>query len=241
MDQQRRNGLLGRIADGLRAHGLVLFGGFAPQESDRVLALPDGNPAASLLMVGNAGSSIWRSFAASPEAGDGGPDPLDRWSKRILGRLAAEAGGRAIFPSDGPPYPPFVDWAKRAAPVRESPLGMLIHPVYGLWHAYRGALALGEAVPPSPSDPGTYPCDACVEKPCLTTCPVSAFAPDDRPGGYRVDDCVGHIETPAGADCLELGCRARRACPVGRAFVYDAPQAAFHMAAFLTARQGRGV
>jgi len=227
--------ILDRIGDGLKAQGLLLFGGFQPDAADGVPPLPDGRAAKALLMIGNAGPAAWAAFAAAPEAADGAPDPMDRWSKRVLGPLAAEHGGAAVFPSDGPPYPPFVAWAKRAAPVRESPLGMLIHPVYGLWHAYRGALVLPERLPLSGPAPEDYPCDSCADKPCLTTCPVSAFGPE----GYRVADCVDHIETPLGADCVSLGCRARRACPIGRAYVYDPPQAAFHMEAFLGARQMR--
>jgi len=219
----------------LRVQGLTLFGGFAPRAADRVPRLPDGRAAATLLMIGNAGPAAWTAFAKAPEAADGAPHPMDRWSKRVLGRLAEEQDGAALFPSDGPPYPPFVAWAKRAAPVRESPLGMLIHPVYGLWHAYRGALALPERLPLPEPEPRTFPCDSCADKPCLTTCPVSAFRPD----GYHVGDCAGHIATPAGTDCMALGCRARRACPIGRDYVYDPPQAAFHMEAFLRGRRGR--
>jgi hypothetical protein len=227
--------ILDRIEDGLKAQGLLMFGGFAPDATDSVPPLPDGRAPATLLMIGNAGPAAWAAFSAAPEAADGASHPMDRWSKRVLGRLAAEHDGSAIFPSDGPPYPPFVAWAKRAAPVRESPLGMLIHPVYGLWHAYRGALALPERLPLAAQEAQATPCDSCEDKPCLTTCPVSAFGPE----GYRVADCVGHIETPQGEDCVALGCRARRACPIGRAYVYDPPQAAFHMEAFLGARQMR--
>ncbi len=39
---------------------------------------------------------------------------------------------------------------------------------------------------------------------------------------------------------MDLGCRARRACPVGREYFYDPEQAAFHMRAFLDARQAVG-
>jgi hypothetical protein len=229
--------ILEGIEAALKAQGLLLFGGFRPDESDGVPPLPDGRPVATLLMAGNAGPTAWQTFAATPEAGDGAPNPMDRWSKRVLGRLARAHGGIALFPSDGPPYPPFVAWAKRAAPVRESPLGMLIHPVYGLWHAYRGALALPERLPLPAAETGAYPCDGCVDKPCLATCPVSAFGP----GGYDVAACVGHIRTPQGEDCLALGCRARRACPIGRAYVYDPPQAEFHMEAFLGARRMREI
>ncbi len=236
MSPRQAIGILDRIEEVLQAQGLLMFGGFAPNATDGVPPLADGRPAAALLIIGNAGPAAWAAFSAAPEADDGAPHPMDRWSKRVLSRLAAEHGGSAIFPSDGPPYPPFVAWAKRAAPVRESPLGMLIHPVYGLWHAYRGALAFAERLPLPAQEAQATPCDSCEDKPCLTTCPVSAFGPE----GYDVADCVGHIETPQGADCIALGCRARRACPIGRAYVYDPPQAEFHMEAFLGARRMRG-
>lgn len=237
MEPQSETRILEEIAAALKAQGLLLFGGFRPEAGDGVPSLPDGRPAATLLMVGNAGPAAWQTFAAAPEAGDGAPNPMDRWSKRVLGRLAEAHGGMALFPSDGPPYPPFVVWAKRAAPVRESPLGMLIHPVYGLWHAYRGALALPQPLILPPRETGAYPCDSCADKPCLATCPVSAFGP----GGYDVAVCVGHIQTTPGEDCMKLGCRARRACPIGRAHVYDPPQAEFHMEAFVGARRMREI
>jgi hypothetical protein len=51
--------------------------------------------------------------------------------------------------------------------------------------------------------------------------------------------CVGHLETPAGAECMAEGCRARRACPVGTDYRYEPAQAAFHMRAFLAAHRYR--
>ncbi len=224
---------LARMDAELRTLGLVRFGGFHPGPEDRVPALPDGRAAATLLMVGNAGDGMWRVFSGAPEASDGRPHPLDRWSARVLGGLAEALSGAAILPSDGPPYPPFVAWAKRAAPVQESPLGMLIHPDYGLWHAYRGALAVGERLPLPPRDGRSSPCASCSDKPCLSTCPVSAFTPR----GYDVEACARHIDKPEGADCMNLGCRARRACPIGRAYLYDPSQALFHMEAFVAPRR----
>ena len=165
---------------------------------------------------------------------------MDRWSKRVLGRLAvSSAGGVAVFPSDGPPYPPFVAWAKRAAPVKGIAPGHVdpsgLRPVARLPRRLgpaRSALPLAESL--SALSPGAYPCDSCADKPCLTTCPVSAFGPPGSQGGYErrrnaPDTSRGH----EGADCMALGCRARRACPIGREYVYDPPQAAFHMEAFL--------
>lgn len=223
----------GEIEARLGAHGLLLRGGFHPSAEDTLPPLPSGRPAASLLMVGNAGPDLWARFSRSPERADGAPNPLDRWSRRVLTALADRLGGLALLPSDGPPYLPFVAWAKRAEPVAESPLGMLIHPVYGLWHAYRGALALPDRIDLPARAAQPVPCDSCPERPCLSACPVDAFGPD----GYEVASCARHIARAEGADCLDLGCRARRACPVGTAHRYGPEQARFHMEAFLAPRR----
>ena len=222
------------IASRLGRHGFLLRGGFAPDGADRLPMLSDGRPARTLLLVGNAGPGFWPHFAGSPEAEDGAVDPMNRWTERVLSGLATELSGLALYPFGGPPYHPFIAWAKRAEPVAESPLGILIHPVHGLWHAYRGALLLAEALAPAPRSDVARPCDSCADKPCLDACPVGAFTP----AGYAVDDCAGHVGSPAGEDCLTLGCRARRACPVGVETGYAPGQAAFPMAAFLAARRG---
>ena len=223
------------IEAALARAGLIARGCFHPEPGDGV-----PGPARTLVMVGNAGLEMWRAFAASPEH-DTAPDPLNRWSERVIGALAAEWGARALFPFGGPPHLPFVAWAKRAEPVAESPLGILIHPDYGLWHAYRGALAFAErfALPPRAERP--RPCDACADRPCLTACPVGAFtAVGDDGAGYDVSACADHLKAPAGADCMAEACRARRACPIGREYLYEPGQAAFHMVHFLEARRREG-
>lgn len=224
---------LARIDAAAGRLGLVLRGAFHCQASDDVPAQPDGRESRTLVLIGNHGGGLWPRFQAAPEARDGRPDPLNRWSERVIGALAAELGGLALFPFGGPPYRPFLRWAQRAEPVAPSPLGMLIHPDYGLWHAYRGAVALAEALTLPPRAESPSPCESCTEKPCLTACPVGAFTG----AGYEVTACAGHIAEPAGADCMDLGCRARRACPLGRDYHYPAAQARFHMEAFLNARR----
>jgi ferredoxin len=132
----------------------------------------------------------------------------------------------------GPSCPALEGEVRRAEPVHVSPLGMLIHPDWGLWHSYRGALAFREPLDLPPPDVRPSPCDACATKPCLSTCPVGAFTTS----GYDTAACVAHISTPAGRDCIDEGCRARRACPVGVAHRLLPEQAAHHMRAFLAAR-----
>lgn len=225
--------ILARIEGGAGRSGLTLRGAFHPEAADGVPAQPDGRTSCTVVLLGNQGENLWATFQASPEAQDGRPDPLNRWSERVIGALAAECGGLALFPSGGPPYLPFQRWAGRAEPVAPSPLGMLVHPDFGLWHAYRGAIALAERLDLPPRDTRPSPCDSCAERPCLSACPVGAFTGES----YAVRACAAHIASPAGADCLNRGCGARWACPVGRDFAYPAAQARFHMEAFVNARR----
>ena len=131
-----------------------------------------------------------------------------------------------------PPYQPFQRWARRAEAVHASPLGILIHPDYGLWHAYRAALVFADRLELAPRGDAASPCDSCADKPCLSACPVGAFTN----AGYDVAACAGHLSTPQSIDCHTVGCRARDACPVGPAYRYDDAQRRFHMAAFARAR-----
>jgi hypothetical protein len=183
----------------------------------------------TLVLVGFVGAENWSVFAASTEAEGGQPNPLDRWSSRVIGAIARSLGAIALFPFDGPPYLPFQRWAQKAEPVHPSPLGILIHPDWGLWHAYRGALAFSERLDLPPWEDRPSPCDSCADKPCLSACPVGAFSM----GGYDVPACITHISVPAGGDCMGAGCLARRACPVGPQYQHSREQALFHQQAFL--------
>jgi hypothetical protein len=206
------------LASSLEPHGLVLRGGFA-------LAPDDGLGEGMLVMVGNAGGVMWTAFESQI---DGDPNPLDRWTKRIVDPLAERFGAGAIYPFDRP-HPPFQRWAKRAEGLQSSPLGLLIHADYGLWHAYRAALVFPQAMGGlKTGSQATHPCDSCLEKPCLSACPVDAFSP----GGYDVPACASYLASPDGESCKGAGCAARNACPVGPEFRYSDAQIRFHMAAF---------
>jgi len=212
---------LAAVADLLAPAGLMLRGGFHPDAADGVPGAP-----ATLLLVGNAGPAMWRAFKSA------GMGSLDAWVRGTVDRVAAICDAAPLYPFDGPPFLPFQRWAQRAEPVHPSPIGVLIHPDYGLWHAWRAALAIGDRLELPAPDERPSPCGSCAEKPCLATCPVGAFTPS----GYDVPSCAAHIDSPAGGDCLLEGCRARRACPVGTAWRYGTAQAEFHMRAFRRAQ-----
>ena len=176
----------------------------------------------SLVLVGPDEPAFWPIFSASPEFKDGMPDPLDRWSKRMLGPIAAAAGGIAYFPSDGPPFRPFYTWALRSGRMWASPIGFLVHDTAGLWASFRGAVWVPEVLAPVSAE---QPCLAC-DAPCTSACPAEALR-----DGYDVTACKSHINGPDTVDCTGSGCAARRACPVGQGNRLRA-QARFHMEAF---------
>jgi hypothetical protein len=218
------------IASALAVHGLMARGGidFGPHEE--APPGPSGAPARAVLLVGHAGSSIWPAFTAWRATQPAGlADPLDTWSREVIGAVAARFGARAVSPSDRP-WLPFQAWAMRAEGLRPSPLGILMHPLWGTWHAWRGALlfdaplGLGPVEPPSTH----HPCDACIGKPCLEACPVGAHAAT----GFAYEACLGHVRSSAGTPCATAGCLDRRACPVAPDHRYAPAQQAFHMAAF---------
>ncbi|MEO0681093.1 MAG: ferredoxin, partial [Pseudomonadota bacterium] len=188
-----------------------------------------GDEVAAVVMLGTLGPRTWAAFQASPEAEDGAPDPLDRWSRRQAQALAKRFGGAPCLPNDGPPWAPFLRWAARAEPVWPSRLGMTLHARKGLWTSWRAALLLPvwpEGAPPPPA-PVPRPCDPCAA-PCLSACPVGAFAETTDGPRYDAEACAAHLRRPEGAECRDRGCLARRACPVGRAYAPTPAQGAFH-------------
>ncbi|MFD2058646.1 hypothetical protein ACFSQT_37875 [Mesorhizobium calcicola] len=216
------------IAAALLANGLVLRGGFnfAPGET-APLGLSAG-PAKAVLLVGQAGAAPWPHFLRWQEKQSRTiADPLDSWSREVIGAAAKAFGARAVSPSDRP-YLPFQQWAMRAEGLKPSPLGILMHPRYGLWHAYRGALLFEVELPLQAAATSPHLCDACVEKPCLKSCPVDAYSAQ----GFTHQSCLAHVRGANGEPCRSSGCLDRNACPYGMDYRYPPEVQAFHMAAF---------
>ena len=213
------------ILTSIRRAGFTPLGWFEPGAAD---AIP--HEAKFVILVGNAGTDMFRRFAHER---DHRSVKIDDWTRDVIGGLADDLSAKAVFPFDTPPLP-FLTWARRAGAGHVSPLGLNIHPTYGLWHAFRAALLFPVAFDLPRQSAGAHPCETCADKPCLSTCPVHAF----NGSSYNVATCAAHLETLAGEDCNSGGCLARRACPVGRGFTYHPVQAQFFMRAFLKARQG---
>ncbi len=128
------------VSAALALHGLILRGGFRVGDGEAFSTGNHSAPARSALLVGNAGGAMWPHFRRWMSRQSPVPkNPLDTWTRVVVEPIAAKFGARAVFPFDRP-WPPFQQWAMRAEGLRPSPLGILMHPQYGLWHACRAAL-----------------------------------------------------------------------------------------------------
>lgn len=205
--------------------GLIVMGAFytgaAGADTDA-----DPDDIGTLILLGTA-ARFWPQFSISPEYLDGLPDPVDRYSKRIVGAIAQIFDAQCEFPSDGPPYPPFISWALMSDRFHLSPVGMMVHDTAGLMISLRGSLRLKTKLA-LPAHATSSPCTNCAA-PCATTCPVGALAADTP---YALEACHKYLSTPAGAGCMARGCIARRACPISLTSGRTDAQSALHMKAF---------
>lgn len=214
------------IIDAVNQYGLAYRGHFAATQMDkRVLAKAWTHT--SIVMVGNIGSAFWPHFACSTEFQDGQSNALDRWSMRIASEVVAPLGGVVLNPSSPRRYP-FMQWAKRAHPVAQSKMQLLIDEEYGLWHAYRFALALPFSIASSQSRLAKPLCQNCPDVACLSACPVNAYSE----AGFDYPACTRYLTEHPQSKCAQGYCQARMACPVGTHYRYNSQHAMFHMQAF---------
>ena len=209
--------------DQARARHLTIRAAFHPTRDP---ALPEGTQ--TVLMLGPDEPGFWPAFTDSDEWRDGTPDPMDRWSRRVIGAWAADVGAHPLYPFGGAPFLPFIRWARDSGWVHGSPVGLLVHRDAGLWVSFRGALALPYriALPPAPPSP----CPSCPDTPCISACPVGALS---ATAPYDVPACKAHVASPEGVACRTAGCRVRAACPAGATLGRMDAHSAYHMTQFL--------
>ena len=208
------------FAEHLAAHGLVALAQFHPKADLR----PDPTTR-TLVLIGPDGRKFWPIFHDSPEYRDQKPNPLDRWTSRIIIPIAQTLMARAYFPF-GKPYQSFYNWALASGQLWPSPVHLLVHDRQGLLVSFRAALAFDQELD-LPAKPEKSPCETCIGKPCLSACPAHAMLAER----YDVGACHAYLDSAPGLTCMSAGCQVRSACPVGQSN-HDPERAAFHMAAF---------
>ena len=209
------------ILSASNGQNLLILGGFYPEkEADHF------KDYATVLLFGPAEPNFWMKFKSTPEFNDNLPNPLDRWSKRVITELASLFSAQAFFPFGTRPHLPFYKWALKTGKIFESPTKLLVHEKLGLFVSIRGAIAFKEKFPlPKAVDSPCLNCSA----PCLTSCPVEAF----KNGTYGVGKCKEHLLKKDSSKCQSESCAARRNCPLSMRIGRDKAQSTFHMEAFL--------
>ena len=212
---------LDQISHLARPHALAVLGALHKDAAP----VPEGIE--SVVMLGPQEPGFWASFTRSPEYRDTQPDPMDRWSRRIIDGLADALGAQAFYPFATTPPHPFYTWAKATGRAWPSPVQFLVHDVAGLWLSYRGALGFAQRLDLPPPPATQSPCTTCAQ-PCVTACPVRALTRT----GYDTAACHAYLDQPAGQACMTGGCAVRAACPVSQSYGRDPEQSAFHMRHF---------
>ena len=210
-----------QVADAVEQCWLEVLGAFLTPDEDGFL-----EAGGTLFLIGSGRTGYWEHLQDQPEFVDGSPDPLDRWSRRVISNLSAALGGNAYFPFGGPPHLPFQRWATKSERCWQSPVGLLVHDTRGLFISFRGAVMIPSSIDLPPAS--SRPCDNCAERPCLSSCPVDAL----NGTGFDTGRCAGYIASD-GCDCLNHGCAVRRSCPFSPTETISSEQHHFHQQAFL--------
>ncbi|MCP4361431.1 MAG: hypothetical protein GY796_25755 [Chloroflexi bacterium] len=183
---------------------------------------------ATLLLVGHGGRRLWTQLQ---KVGLHGPNPIDEYSLTLTRRFIAdyleEPDYLQLYP-DVPFQPPLSQLGEVTGWSYPSPIGLGIHPQFGLWFAYRTAFLLKGRQSVIKSEAAVSPCDTCLEKPCITSCPADAVQPTQ----FDIFACADYRITAQSA-CADR-CLARLACPVAPHHRYTIEQIQYHYHLSLT-------
>ncbi|HEX4209843.1 MAG TPA: hypothetical protein VHY56_05585, partial [Candidatus Binataceae bacterium] len=155
--------------------------------------------------------------------------PLDDFTRGLIENqiepIMRERGvsSTSVYPFIGEPTLNFIALGKLAGLGAPSLLGVLIHPVYGPWIAFRAALLLDFALDQPGEAAGFDPCPRCVSRSCITACPASAV---NFPAGWDIPACLTH-RVEAETDCASR-CHARVACVIGPDHRYPDDELEYH-------------
>ena len=200
----------------------------------------------TLLVVGHAGTSLWSHLTGGKQGRtlDAAGDPIDTFSietsqAALAGHLPGVAR-RLLYPHPGCPVD-LVALGRVIGWQTPSPLGLGIHPEWGLWSAFRALWLLSAGIeedePDAASDLAAVAdvCATCPTHDCVRACPAHAVAIGRR---FDIGACFDHRAEPA-SSCAET-CHARRACPVGPTHRYSEAQMSYHYQLSRPAVRGRG-
>jgi len=192
------------------------------------------DPAArSIVVLGNGGGAFWQEFKRHAERHPGWlarDNPLDDFTRELVeSTIAAPLHEAALHYTIVHPFMSgggslnFVELGKAAGIAGPSILGVVVHPKYGPWMAFRAALLL-EVELDAPGEALDFdPCPGCTVRSCISACPVGAVS---FPSGWDVPKCLTH-RVEHEPDCAGR-CHARVGCVIGPEYRYPDDELAYH-------------
>ncbi len=229
--------LFGLVSSKARYAGLNLVAAVPIDRYDG-LAAPDYRAGAiwpecrSIVLLGNGGADFWRAFKVHVANNNGWferDNPLDDFTrefvdKEIVGPIRA-LGQRciAVYPFGQGPALNFMQLATVAGLAAPSIIGVVVHPVFGPWIAFRAALLVDREIDHPGSAIDFDPCPTCSTRSCVSACPAAAVS---FPGGWNIHGCLVH-RVEAHSDCVDR-CHARIACVLGPENRYPDDELAYH-------------
>lgn len=192
----------------------------------------------SIVVIGNGGADFWRAFRAHAAAHPGWlqrRDPLDDFTRLIIEQeIVSPIQGRArrciaVYPFGDGPTLNFMQLAMLAGLAGPSIIGVVVHPRFGPWIAFRGALLVDCEIDHPGDAMGFDPCPTCSSRSCISACPAAAVS---FPAGWDIPKCLAH-RVEAHPDCAER-CHARVACVLSPEWRYPNDELAYHQARALS-------
>jgi epoxyqueuosine reductase QueG len=187
----------------------------------------------SIVLIGNGGGDFWRAFSDHAGRNPGWSaraNPLDDFTREVIERdvvpAARESGAQcqAVYPfMDGGPTLNFIELAKLAGLGGPSIIGVVVHPEYGPWLAFRAALIVDGYLDAPGAALNFDPCPGCVPRSCMAACPGEAVA---FPAGWDIPKCLTH-RVEVEADCAPR-CHARAGCVIGPEQRYPDEELEYH-------------
>ncbi len=187
----------------------------------------------SIVVIGNGGADFWHTFKAHAAGNPGWlerDNPLDDFTREVVEKEIVmpiqTEGVRCItvypFGSGGPTLN-FMQLAMLAGLAAPSIIGVVVHPVFGPWIAFRAALLLDSEIDHPGDAIGFDPCPTCSSRSCISACPAAAVS---FPSGWNIPKCLAH-RVEAHPDCADR-CHARVACVLGPDQRYPDDELAYH-------------
>jgi len=185
--------------------------------------------AQSIIVIGNGGGFFWDCFKQHCERNPGWmarDNPLDDFTRVVIERDIAPFINSATivypFMSSGPTLN-FMAAGKAAGLAGPSIIGVMVHPTYGPWIAFRAALLVEECID-APGEAYRFdPCPSCTALTCIAACPADAVS---LAKGWDIPKCLTH-RVEVEADCAPR-CHARAGCVLGPQHRYPDEELAYH-------------